>query len=109
MLAGFACTGFPFHRAVVSGIGHPQRQPGPPGRPAGRQRRALATDSDWTWWRADGSYHRCFYVSDWPQLALHADWLNGLLAWAGAVRSVTVVMEPVSPRASRAAIKTQSP
>jgi hypothetical protein len=68
----------------------------------------LATDSDWTWWRADGSYHRCFYVSDWPQLGLPADWLNGLLAWAGAVRSVTVVMEPVSPRESRAAIKTQS-
>ena len=68
----------------------------------------LATDGDWTWWRADGSYHRCFYVSDWPALALPADWLNGLLAWAGAVRSVTVVMEPVSPRRSRAAIKTQS-
>jgi hypothetical protein len=68
----------------------------------------LATDGDWTWWRADGSYHRCYYVADWPQLELPADWLNGLLAWSGAVRSVTVVMEPVSPRESRAAIKTQS-
>ena len=68
----------------------------------------LATDGDWTWWRADGSFHRCFYVSDWPQLAQRADWLGGLLAWAGAVRSVTVVMEPVSPRASREAIKTQA-
>src|SRR6202030_1726945 len=68
----------------------------------------LATDADWTWWRADSSYHRCFYVSDWPQLALPADWLNGLLAWAGAVRSVTVIMEPVTARESRQAIRTQS-
>jgi hypothetical protein len=68
----------------------------------------LSTDCEWTWWRADGSYHRCYYVTDWPQLALPADWLNGLLAWAGAVRSVTVVMEPVTARESRAAIKTQS-
>ena len=68
----------------------------------------LATDGDWTWWRVDGSYHRCYYVTDWPQLGLPADWLNGLLAWAGAVRSVTLVMEPVSPRDSRSAIKTQS-
>jgi hypothetical protein len=68
----------------------------------------LATDGDWTWWRADGSYHRCYYVTDWPQLGLPADWLNGLVAWAGAIRSVTVVMEPVSPRESRVAIKTQS-
>jgi hypothetical protein len=68
----------------------------------------LSTDTDWMWWRADGSYHRCFYVSDWPQLPQPAYWLNGLLSWAAAVRSLTVVMEPVSPRESRDAIKTQA-
>src|SRR5260370_179095 len=26
----------------------------------------LATEAEWTWWRADGSFHRSFYVADWP-------------------------------------------
>jgi hypothetical protein len=68
----------------------------------------LATDTDWTWWRADGSYHRCFYVADWPRSEVPADWMGGLLSWAGAIRSITVVAEPVSPRQSRDAIRRQA-
>lgn len=73
----------------------------------------LATEAAWEWWRTDGSYHRSFYVSDWPRLAMPAGWLGPLLGWAGCVRSLSVVMEPVSPRRSaqevrRAATKLDS-
>jgi hypothetical protein len=65
----------------------------------------LATDGDWTWWRADGSYHRCFYVADWPRLAMPAGWMSNLLGWAGTVRTISVVMEPVGPRESTQAVR----
>lgn len=65
----------------------------------------LATESAWTWWRADGSYHRSFYVSDWPRLSMPAGWMSALLGWAGAVRSISVVFEPVSPRQSAKAVR----
>ena len=68
----------------------------------------LATDTDWRWWRADGSYHRSFYVADWPRLSLPAGWMSPLLGWADTVRSVSVVMEPVAPRASAQAIRRVS-
>jgi hypothetical protein len=68
----------------------------------------LATETDWSWWRADGSYHRCFYVADWPRLAMPAGWMGPLLGWAGCVRSVSVVMEPVGPRESAQAVRRQA-
>lgn len=68
----------------------------------------LATDTGWSWWRADGSYHRCFYVADWPRLAMPAGWMGPLLGWAGCVRSISVVMEPVGPRQSAQAVRRQA-
>lgn len=65
----------------------------------------LATGTGWSWWRADGSYHRCFYVADWPRLAMPAGWMGPLLGWAGCVRSISVVMEPVGPRESAQAVR----
>ena len=40
--------------------------------------------------------HRAFVVSDWPRLDVHAGWLRDLMLWAGSVRSVTVVFEPIA-------------
>jgi hypothetical protein len=68
----------------------------------------LAAEAAWTHWRVDGSFHRGFYVADWPRLALPANWMTGLLAWDAAVRSITVIAEPVSPRASAEAIRRQA-
>lgn len=68
----------------------------------------LATETGWSWWRADGSYHRCFYVADWPRLAMPAGWMGALLGWAGCVRSISVVMEPVGPRESAQAVRRQA-
>jgi hypothetical protein len=65
----------------------------------------LATEAAWEWWRADGSYHRSFYVADWPRLAMPAGWMGPLLGWAATVRSISVVMEPVAPRQSTQAVR----
>ena len=68
----------------------------------------LASEATWTWWRADGTLHRCFYVADWPRLAMPANWMSALLVWDDAVRSITVIAEPVSPRDSAQAIRRQA-
>jgi hypothetical protein len=82
------------------------------GRAAGLVRPAnstpLATEAAWTYWRADSSVHRCFYIADWPRLDVPANWMSPLLVWDQAVRSVTVIAEPVSPRASADAIRRQA-
>jgi len=65
----------------------------------------MATRSAWECWRADGSFHRSFYVVDWPRLAMPAGWMGPLLGWAGTVRSFSVVMEPVAPRQSAQAVR----
>lgn len=54
--------------------------------------------------RVDGTYHRSYRVAGWPQLPVGSDWLGDLLTDTRAVRTVTVVMEPVPMgRAARAA------
>ncbi len=68
----------------------------------------LDCQAELRWWRADGSYHRAFYVSDWPRVALPAAWLSRLLRWDSAVRSVCVIMEPVAPRSSTRAVRKEA-
>ncbi|HET7689789.1 MAG TPA: SCO6880 family protein [Nocardioidaceae bacterium] len=52
----------------------------------------------------DGTFHRSFRIAGWPQLPVAADWMSDLLTTTPAVRTVTVVMEPVPMgRAARAA------
>lgn len=52
----------------------------------------------------DGTFHRSFRIASWPQLPVAADWMSELLTDTPAVRTVTVVMEPVPMgRAARAA------
>jgi len=68
----------------------------------------LATEAAWDHWRTDGSLHRSFYVAEWPRQGLPADWMSGLIFWAGAVRAITLVLEPVAPRASREAVRSAS-
>ncbi len=52
----------------------------------------------------DGTLHRSFRIASWPQLPVAADWMSNLLTETPAIRTVTVVMEPVPMgRAARAA------
>lgn len=64
----------------------------------------MVLDADWCHVRVDGAYHRSYRVASWPPLPVGADWLGQLLCDTGAVRTVTVVLEPVPiGRAARAA------
>jgi hypothetical protein len=64
----------------------------------------MLVESDRTHILVDGTFHRSFRIAGWPQLPVAADWMSDLLANPAAVRTVTVVMEPVPMRrAARAA------
>lgn len=56
----------------------------------------LATEEAWGCLRTDGAWHATYWVAEWPRVDVGPDFLAPLLI--GAVRrSVSVVMEPVSP------------
>ena len=64
----------------------------------------MVVESDWTHTRVDGAFHRSYRIASWPQLPVGSDWMNELLTSTRAVRTVTVVLEPVPMgRAARAA------
>jgi hypothetical protein len=56
--------------------------------------------TDWTTVRTGDAWHRSYAVSDWPNLALSADWLTGILASTptdGTTRTLSMHARPVSP------------
>ena len=68
----------------------------------------LAVEARWDALRVDGAWHRVFWVAQWPALAVDADWLEPLLLAPPCVRALAVVMEPISLRASRRRINSES-
>ena len=68
----------------------------------------LAMDTAWDHVRIDGAFHRSFWVSRWPTLEVGPRWLEPLLLDTAGTRTVTMVMEPVSPRASRRQINHEA-
>lgn len=64
----------------------------------------MVVEPAWGHVHVDGAYHRSYRVASWPRIPVPADWLSGLIAETGCVRTVTLVAEPVPmSRASRAA------
>ena len=64
----------------------------------------MVVEADWTHTRIDGAFHRSYRIAAWPQLPVGSDWMNELLTSTRAIRTVTVVLEPVPMgRAARAA------
>lgn len=77
--------------AAASGRGAPEWGP-------------MVVEPHWTHVCVDGALHRCYRVAGWPQLPVGSDWLSDLVSETRAVRTVTVVLEPVPmSRAARAA------
>ncbi|HSO94810.1 MAG TPA: SCO6880 family protein [Acidimicrobiia bacterium] len=68
----------------------------------------LAVAVAWRHVRVDQSWHRTFWIAEWPRLEAPADWLAGLLLHSGGVRTVTVVYEPVTPSRSRRAVDREA-
>jgi hypothetical protein len=61
----------------------------------------LALEEHWADVRADGSWHRTYWVAEWPRSSVGPDFLSPLLIGTGR-RSFSVVMAPVPPeRAER--------
>jgi len=65
----------------------------------------LAMDVAWDHVRVDGAIHRGLWVSMWPNLEVGPRWLESLLLDTAGTRTITMVMEPVSPRKSRQQIR----
>jgi hypothetical protein len=61
----------------------------------------LATDAAWSHVRVDGSAHRSFWVAEWPRLDMPPNWMEPLLMQPGAVRTISLIYEPVPPVRSR--------
>ena len=61
----------------------------------------LAVDVELAQVRVDGSWHRSYWIAEWPRLELHPAWMESLLLHAGGVRTIAMVYEPVPPSRSQ--------
>lgn len=68
----------------------------------------LVTEPEWDCLRADGSWHATYWIAEWPRVDVDPEFLAPLLL--GTVRrTVSVVMEPLSPsRAVRQAERART-
>lgn len=75
-------------------------KPGPPGA-FGRAHPAspwpLASETSWSAYRTDATWHATYWIAEWPRVDVGADFMAPILLNSGARRTVAVVMEPVSP------------
>ena len=78
----------------------------PPDAPGGATRGdcwpwPMAVDNAWGEVRTDATWHRTYWVAEWPRVEVGPEFLGPLLL-GGTRRSLSVVMEPLSPlRAAR--------
>lgn len=68
----------------------------------------LSVDIDLCHLRADGSFHRSYWVADWPRLDQGPNWLEPLLLHAGGVRSFALHYEPVARSRSQRRVDRDS-
>ena len=74
----------PFRRAHVDGSLGPE-----------------AFDAGWSTLRADGAWHRTYWISQWPRLPVGPVFLTPLLLGTQTVRTVSIVVEPIAPARAR--------
>ena len=65
----------------------------------------LATQQSWDRYRTDSAVHRTYWIAQWPRLLVAPTFLAPLLLSADVVRSLSVVLEPVSPERARRAVE----
>ncbi len=76
------------------------REPWSDGDPASGWPWPMAVEPHWDAVRTDGTWHATYWIAEWPRVDVTPDFLGPLL-FSPLRRTLTVVMEPVSP--SRAA------
>jgi hypothetical protein len=64
-----------------------------------------ALDVGWSSLHTDGAWHRTYWISQWPRLPVGPVFLTPLLLGTQAVRTVSIVVEPVAPHRSRRAVE----
>jgi hypothetical protein len=57
----------------------------------------MVTETEWSSYRSDSSFHRTFWVSDFPRTEVGADFLAPLMLQSLITRTISVVMEPIAP------------
>jgi len=60
--------------------------------------------TEWNAWHTDGSWHRALHVTEWPRIDVGATWLSDLMLYAGSVRTMAVILEPVARSKSQRSI-----
>jgi len=68
----------------------------------------LTVVEHWDHLQIDATRHRAYYVVDWPRTGVPAAWMPDLLLALPPGRTLCVVLEPVSIRASRRGIQRQA-
>ena len=58
-----------------------------------------ATDEGWSSWRTDEAWHATFWVAEWPRSEVGPDFLAPILLHTSGLRTVAVVMAPLTPSA----------
>jgi hypothetical protein len=61
----------------------------------------MASENAWTDVRVDGTFHRTYWVAEWPRLEVGPSWLEPLLLHPGGTRTFSVHYEPVAPTRSQ--------
>ncbi len=78
----------------------PDQKPGPPGPGDGSWPWPMAVEAHWDAVHTDATWHATYWIAEWPRVDVTPDFLGPLL-FSPLRRTITLVMEPVSP--SRAA------
>lgn len=95
LLARAVRTGFdPFDRASLARI--ESRAPDREGTSVANAA-PMATDERWGSFRSDDTYHSTYWIAEWPRVDVDPDFLAPLLLRTSQMRTVSLVMEPVSP------------
>lgn len=57
----------------------------------------MTTETEWSLYRTDSSFHRTFWISDFPRTEVGADFMAPLMLQSLITRTISVVMEPIAP------------
>jgi hypothetical protein len=90
-------------RTADPGPGGPRPADGCPPCPVGWPW-PVAVESEWSRLRTDATWHTTYWVAEWPRIDVGPDFLAPLLLSPGR-RSLSVVMEPLSPLAATRAVE----
>ena len=72
---------------------------------ASRPLEPIGAEPRWDLLRTDGTLHRTYWIAQWPRLEVGPAFLTPMLLTANAVRTFSVVLEPVPPLKARRAVE----